>query len=1033
MATGEYKLRVSVDGVNQAQGQLKNLGGTVNEIGKSVGRMVGAFVSIYAATKAIKYVIENVKEEEAAVISLNAALSNTGIYSDNFSKALRDNASALQGMTIYADEAIIAGTALAQNIGNLSAEQLPAAQKAAIGLAAAFNMDLQTAFQMVGKAAAGNTATLARYGIVLDEGLSAEEKFNKVLEMGASKFSLAEAAATSFGGRIAQMKNAMSDMAENIGYAVLPALTEIAKSVSTMFQDIGPVLDPLLKSLSSGFAKLVPTVMPLLQSLVGMLGAILPGAIDFLTTAFAGMMPVLGTVTKALADVIKWFASLNGITKAALVLTPLLVAAWRALAVSAIGLAVANKGLSAALGVVSGALATAKIAVQLFFMSIGPVSWAIMGLGAAIGALGLILAHNKKKMEENTQASEEMQGAISNAAASAKAEEIKFRALGDRLLELKRSTNQTAESKREMKGVIDELNSRYGQYISNIDLETASYSQLERAVTNAANAIIAKTNAEAYGAVYSNAAQEYAKAMQKVIDKYGPEFAEDMIKTPSRFFKPDWPKVIKAAHQALLDMEAAETAYRAKLKNTTTLTPKGPGKKDTGSGAGSVGGLNEITGAVTDAEKAYKDFWAAVNKFAQSDASSPLQPLINDMTEYLTLLGEAKDTTLGLSADDINIATKILDTGYINRITNATYGLQEELTNMVDDAETDRIAIIRRGAQKQIDAITATKDQVEFLIESIQEMWGTRPVDPAVAEALRRLTNLFVQLESVKNKINANANNEVMAAEAESAADAADKLNAKLQKQLEYSQLLTDNAVHIGLTYGEYYDERKKQIDAEIQGLADIYGMTKALADLQDIRIANIGKEWEELQTDKWIGENEELYDGINRAVEAMTDGFATMIKEGKTFEETMGDIFKAWVDIAIQEVERLITRLIMAAIIKQIVGVGTGGGSYVMGAVTGLASGGYVQGYGTGTSDQNLIAVSNGEYVVNASATRQNRQLLDAINSGATPTDDTLVNEVRMLRRELRSGLNAPVRMSWRRGEMSRAVAEDAQHRRAI
>ena len=174
MATGEYKLRVSVDGVNQAQGQLKNLGGTVNNIGKSVGRMVGAFVSIYAATKAIKYVIDNVKEEEAAVISLNAALSNTGIYSDNFSKALRDNASALQSMTIYADEAIIAGTALVQNIGNLSAEQLPAAQKAAIGLADAFKMDLQTAFLLVGKAAAGNTAALSRYGIRVDEALSAK-------------------------------------------------------------------------------------------------------------------------------------------------------------------------------------------------------------------------------------------------------------------------------------------------------------------------------------------------------------------------------------------------------------------------------------------------------------------------------------------------------------------------------------------------------------------------------------------------------------------------------------------------------------------------------------------------------------------------------------------------------------------------------------------------------------------------------------------------------------------------------------------
>lgn len=302
------------------------------------------------------------------------------------------------------------------------------------------------------------------------------------------------------------------------------------------------------------------------------------------------LLPVIAKVAGALADVIKWFTGLNGITKAALVITPLLAVAWHALTASAVGAAYATGGLSAAMGTVSTALGLATLAVKTFFVSIGPVGWAIMGLGAAIGALGLILAQNKKKMEENTQASEEMQGAISNAAASAKAEEIKFRALGDRLLELKRSTNQTAESKREMKGVIDELNSRYGQYIGNIDLETASYSQLERAVTNAANAIIAKTNAEAYGAVYSNAAQEYAKAMQKVIDKYGPEFAEDMINRPSRFFLPDWPKEIKAAHQALLDMEAAETAYRAKLKNTTSLTPKGPGKKDTGAGAGSGAG-----------------------------------------------------------------------------------------------------------------------------------------------------------------------------------------------------------------------------------------------------------------------------------------------------------------------------------------------------------------------------------------------------------------------------------------------------------
>ena len=136
-----------------------------------------------------------VLEQEKAVTALNASLTNTSTYSAQFSQALQDNASALQKLTIYGDEAILSGTALMQNIGNMSADVLPKAQKAALGLAAAYGMSLETAFQMVGKAAAGNTAPLGRYGIVLDESLSQTEKFAKVLEIGAGKFGLAEAAA----------------------------------------------------------------------------------------------------------------------------------------------------------------------------------------------------------------------------------------------------------------------------------------------------------------------------------------------------------------------------------------------------------------------------------------------------------------------------------------------------------------------------------------------------------------------------------------------------------------------------------------------------------------------------------------------------------------------------------------------------------------------------------------------------------------------------------------------------------------------
>ena len=49
---------------------------------------------------------------------------------------------------------------------------------------------------------------------------------------------------------------------------------------------------------------------------------------------------------------------------------------------------------------------------------------------------------------------------------------------------------------------------------------------------------------------------------------------------------------------------------------------------------------------------------------------------------------------------------------------------------------------------------------------------------------------------------------------------------------------------------------------------------------------------------------------------------------------------------------------------------------------IKGFATGGYVSGSGTGTSDSIPARLSNGEFVVNAKATSRNRELLEAINS---------------------------------------------------
>jgi len=208
---------------------------------------------------------------------------------------------------------------------------------------------------------------------------------------------------------------------------------------------------------------------------------------------------------------------------------------------------------------------------------------------------------------------------------------------------------------------------------------------------------------------------------------------------------------------------------------------------------------------------------------------------------------------------------------------------------------------------------------------------------------------------------------------------------------------------------------RAQQIDNEIALLSLQIKDENLLNLIYQQRIGLIGKEYEAYQKlrdeaamDAWIEQHELQYDLISNTVDIVTEGFATMIREGKTFGETMKDIWKDWVAMAIQEVQRLIAKLITAFIIKKLIQAadiatgGTGGAADVVGLVAGAKS------YG-GTGAGGLILGGGGSEV------------------------SLLVNELRQMRREMLGGLTAPVTMNWRKGEMHRAVAEDGLYRRVI
>jgi len=130
------------------------------------------------------------------------------------SKKLQQLASDLQQVTIYGDETTLAAMAMGINMG-IAADKMEDTTRAAMGLAAAYSMDLTTAMQLLAKANAGNTGTLSRYGITIDTTKSKQEQFNQILKKGKDAFPLAEAQTT--GQKLQQLANAWGDLMEVIG------------------------------------------------------------------------------------------------------------------------------------------------------------------------------------------------------------------------------------------------------------------------------------------------------------------------------------------------------------------------------------------------------------------------------------------------------------------------------------------------------------------------------------------------------------------------------------------------------------------------------------------------------------------------------------------------------------------------------------------------------------------------------------------------------------------------------------------------
>lgn len=180
--------------------------------------------------------INEFKAQEEATNSLTRALINNGIYSKELKDDYLKQASALQSLTTFGDEQIIAAQAVLQTqIGQTKITK--ELTQAVLDFATVQKMDAASAAEAVGKAIGTSTNALARYGIEVNSSSSSAEKLSQVVDGLNQKFGgQAEAAAGGLGSLI-QLKNATGELVEEIGGRMAPLITLIAKGLKSLAED----------------------------------------------------------------------------------------------------------------------------------------------------------------------------------------------------------------------------------------------------------------------------------------------------------------------------------------------------------------------------------------------------------------------------------------------------------------------------------------------------------------------------------------------------------------------------------------------------------------------------------------------------------------------------------------------------------------------------------------------------------------------------------------------------------------------------
>lgn len=244
MADQKVNIKVTAQGAKKTQNELKGVEGAISKMGKAVGIASTAYFGATGLINGFSTAIQLAGRQEQAERALEVALGRT-------SQSLLNQASALQRVTTFGDEAIISQQAFLASL-DFSETQIKDIINASVDLSEATGISLESAVRNTAKTFSGLSGELGELIPQLRDLTTEEMKAGEAVKVMANLFGgTAQAQAETLTGKIEQMKNAVSDAGEAIGGLLSPVVIKVASGIATLADGTGSLINKI-KDLADG-------------------------------------------------------------------------------------------------------------------------------------------------------------------------------------------------------------------------------------------------------------------------------------------------------------------------------------------------------------------------------------------------------------------------------------------------------------------------------------------------------------------------------------------------------------------------------------------------------------------------------------------------------------------------------------------------------------------------------------------------------------------------------------------------------------